>query len=619
MGKLREVWKRYRRSCLATLLCILAIGLLGMTDTAEIVELRTHDLRFQLRGVRPTKAKIVLAIIRDSTIKAWPEPTVSWGTHYQKLILQAKAFHANCIGFDVIPAVDMDAYLKEVGAKTNAMPIRSLVDGIEAWPGRVILSNVELNGLLQDILDADGLNGNVGYVSTALQKDDSIRRAELFQRLKNGRANVNFSAILAARSLGIAPKPETLLPLLKGAGDDVEKNRFWINYTLGRRADANTSFPSIPAEKLASGTLSEVEKLMVEGAVIIVGVGFNGSNDNYTGVGRQQMLGVDINAQTIATLVDRAALHRFAPLQEFLLNIATGCLALCFATLLRWGRGALLIGVACSLWFGLAFYLFKFHFFLLPMAVPFALFVIPFIVFHSIRSIQEAFQRAEVEAEFGRRVSPAVRDFLLSNPDNRALGGKRYEGVILFVDIRGFTTYSQTHEASEVVSDLNRLFEEIVPIIGKNGGLINKFTGDGLLAMFGVPNPLANPSQSALNSAVEIMKKSAPIRRTDGSGWELGCSLHLGALIGGNVGEKERQEFTVIGDTVNVAARLEELNKKYSSQIVMSRVTYERLDERPDFTGPLLEPIRGRGSIEIYYYKKELDLEVRLLPGETYV
>ena len=361
MGKLREDWKRYRRSCLATLLCILITGLLGMTDTSEIVELRTHDLRFEMRGERATKAKIVLAIVRDSTIKAWPEPTVSWGTHYQKLILQAKAYHANCIGFDVIPAVDMDSYLKEVGAKTNAMPVRSFVDGIEAWPGRVILSNVELNGLLQDILDADGLNGNVGYVSAALQKDDSIRRTELFQRLKNGRANVNFAAILAARYLGIAPKPETLLPLLRGAGDDVEKNRFWINYTLGRYEDAKktrfpsvpaekllagalskkekklvASFPSIPAEKLSAGTLSEKEKLLVEGAIIIVGVGYKGSSDNYFGVGgqqkidedinrrefneanhpsnRQQMLGVDINAQAVATLIDGAALHRMTQL-----------------------------------------------------------------------------------------------------------------------------------------------------------------------------------------------------------------------------------------------------------------------------------------------------------------
>ena len=517
------------------------------------------------------------------------------------MIRQAKAYRANCIGFDVIPAVDIDGYLKNVGAKTNTMPIKSFIDGVESWEGRVILSNEEQNGLLPEILFAEGLGGNVGYVRSSEQKDDTIRRSELFQRLQNGKTNVNFSAILAARSLGIKPKPDTLLPMLKGAGDDIDRCRYWINYTLDWNEETGSSFPEVAAEKLETGVLSPEEQKNLEGATVIVGVGYDGSSDNRAGVNHPKMLGMDINGQMVATLVDGAALRRLSRLQECGLVILLAFGVLCLVMPLKWEQGALIVGVACFLWFCLTLALFKYQFFLLPLAAPLLILTIPFVVFHSVKSIQEAFQRAEVEAEFGRRVSPAVRDYLLSNPDNRALGGKRYDGVILFVDIRGFTHYSQTHEPAEVVSDLNRLFEAIVPIISANGGLINKFTGDGLLAMFGVPNPLKNPAQAALDSTLEILRKAAPIRRADGQSWELGCSLHYGGLIGGNVGEKERQEFTVIGDTVNVAARLEELNKKFSSQVVMSGAAFDRLENKPDFVGPLLEPIRGREPIDVYY------------------
>ncbi len=600
VSRFREFWARYRRSCLAGLLCTLIIGALSLTQTAEILELRTHDFRFQLRKARRTKTKIVLAIIGNNTLKEWTEPIVGWGARYGQMILQAKANGANCIGFDVIPAFDLDKYLEGVGATKNSKPIDSFMDGIDAWEGRVILSNFDEVGLVRRILDANGLNGNVGYAIAGEQIDESIRQSDLFQDRVKGKTNSSFSAILAARYLGIKPTRENLLLLLKGAGEGSEKNKFWINYTDTNLPENEFSFPVIKAERLASGRLDAAEKLALKDAIILVGVGFYGSNDIYPTIGGKKTLGLDINAQIIATLADGAVLRRLSRWNEFALTISLGLATLIFSMPLRVTRGAFLIVLVGLAWFGLSFYLFKFQNFLLPVASPLISLLVPFAVYHSVRSLQEAIHRAEIEAEFGRRVSPAVRDFLLSNPSHRELGGKRYDGVILFLDIRGFTTYSQTREASEVVSELNKLFEVIVPVISAKGGLINKFTGDGLLAMFGVPNPLPNPAQSALDAALEILRKSSAIRRGDGGAWHLGCSIHLGSLIGGNVGEKERQEFTVIGDTVNIAARLEELNKHFKSEVVVSKNTYEMLDTRPDFEGPFLAEIRGRNSIEVY-------------------
>jgi adenylate cyclase len=140
----------------------------------------------------------------------------------------------------------------------------------------------------------------------------------------------------------------------------------------------------------------------------------------------------------------------------------------------------------------------------------------------------------------------------------------------MFVDIRSFTAAARQRSPEEVVQRLDRAFEVLVDIVDRNGGIVNKFLGDGFLALFGAPIEEPDPAHRAVAAAREILDAIA--RDNEGRDWPLrmGIGLHLGDVVAGNVGSPRRKEYTVIGDTVNFAARIEALNKDYGSQLLIS-------------------------------------------------
>jgi class 3 adenylate cyclase len=216
-----------------------------------------------------------------------------------------------------------------------------------------------------------------------------------------------------------------------------------------------------------------------------------------------------------------------------------------------------------------------------------------------------------VQGLFGRYVSREIVDYLLEDPARLGMGGVETEASVVFVDIRGFTTRSEGRSPALVLQEVNAFFGEVFPVIDRWDGLVLQYMGDGLLAVFGVPRKVANHAQAAVEAAVEIVRVSRRIsderRRQGGASLRIGCSIHSGPVVGGNVGAAERSQYAVMGDTTNVAARLEELNKapelnqEFPSEIVLSQATYERLGHPPPVRGPFEFEIRGReGRISVY-------------------
>lgn len=183
-------------------------------------------------------------------------------------------------------------------------------------------------------------------------------------------------------------------------------------------------------------------------------------------------------------------------------------------------------------------------------------------------SIAAASARDRVTNLFGQHVSPQVVERLLTADAD--LAGDTHSVAVMFVDIRGFTAAARLRSPPDVVRRLDAAFAVLVDIVDRNGGIVNKFLGDGFLALFGAP--LADPAaaQRAVTAAREML--SAMERENAGSDWplRLGIGLHLGEVVAGNVGSPRRKEYTVIGDTVNLAARIEALNKEYGSQLLVS-------------------------------------------------
>lgn len=134
--------------------------------------------------------------------------------------------------------------------------------------------------------------------------------------------------------------------------------------------------------------------------------------------------------------------------------------------------------------------------------------------------------------------------------------GERREVTVMFIDVRDFTPYAEANTAEDTVARLNALFESVVPAVVDAGGHVNKFLGDGALAVFGAPNDLVHHADAALNAAVVIHRLVA---ERFGGEIRIGIGVNTGLVIAGTIGGGTKLEFTLIGDTVNVAARVEQL------------------------------------------------------------
>jgi adenylate cyclase len=208
-------------------------------------------------------------------------------------------------------------------------------------------------------------------------------------------------------------------------------------------------------------------------------------------------------------------------------------------------------------------------------------------------------RRAEqyVEKAFGAYLDPEVADHILSQ--GPALAGQEVDVTMVFVDIRDFTAFSERCEPGEVVETLNSLFERVVPIISERGGHVDKFVGDGLLAVFGAPQRLPDHADRALEAALEIDRSVLGHFRGD---LQIAIGIDSGTAIAGNVGGGGRLDFTVIGDAVNMASRVEAATRRTGDTILITDTTRRLLtapgvllEERPDV------PIKGKDKVTALY------------------
>jgi adenylate cyclase len=192
-------------------------------------------------------------------------------------------------------------------------------------------------------------------------------------------------------------------------------------------------------------------------------------------------------------------------------------------------------------------------------------------------SIAAATARDRVTNLFGQHVSPQVVERLLAS--GSGVTSETRHAAIMFVDFRNFTGAARERTPTEVVARLDDAFAVLVEILDRHSGIVNKFLGDGFLALFGAPIEDQQAAQRAVAAAREML--TAMGENNAGNDWRLriGIGIHMGEVVAGNVGSPRRKEYTVIGDTVNFAARLEALNKEFGSQLLISAAVRDALGE----------------------------------------
>jgi class 3 adenylate cyclase len=186
-------------------------------------------------------------------------------------------------------------------------------------------------------------------------------------------------------------------------------------------------------------------------------------------------------------------------------------------------------------------------------------------------------ERQRLQAAFGNYVDPALAARLLQQGDD-VFTGERRQVTVMFVDVRDFTPFAEANSAEDTVARLNALFEIVVPAVVDAGGHVNKFLGDGALAVFGAPNDLADHADAAVDAAVLIQRLVA---ERFGGELRIGIGINTGVVIAGTIGGAGKLEFTLIGDTVNVAARVEQLTKTTGDAILLTEQCVDALASRP--------------------------------------
>ena len=184
-------------------------------------------------------------------------------------------------------------------------------------------------------------------------------------------------------------------------------------------------------------------------------------------------------------------------------------------------------------------------------------------------SIAAASARDRVTDLFGQHVSPQVVERLMKEGTAEARDIR--EVAVMFVDFRGFTAASRSKTPQEIVERLDGAFAVLVDILERHGGIVNKFLGDGFLALFGAPFETRDAAPQAVAAAREMVEAMDRVNVTSSWPLRIGIGIHLGEVVAGSVGSPRRKEYTVIGDTVNFASRLEALNKEFGSHLLISR------------------------------------------------
>lgn len=212
-------------------------------------------------------------------------------------------------------------------------------------------------------------------------------------------------------------------------------------------------------------------------------------------------------------------------------------------------------------------------------------------------------EREEIRETFGKYVSPEVRDEILTG--RASLEGELREVTILFADLRGFTTWVESSPPADVVSGLNAYFSEMDAAIRAHGGLVLQFIGDEIEAVFGAPIPQERHADLAVKAALEMQSRLGTwnaTRRAQGN-VELhhGIGIHSGTVVAGNIGSSERMSYSLVGDVVNVASRIQALNKQLGTRILVSAVTRARLTQQPEMRTLPAVRVTGRvAEVEVF-------------------
>lgn len=595
---------------------VLLTLLMGNVQFFRGVDLKAQDAHFVLRGPLPTK-DIVLLEIDDKTRREFAEPLLFWHPHYADAMRAVAAGGAKVMVLDIAFGINVTTYAKDhdsilAGAFSEVAPQMPIVCAFVSTPVEQ-QQNPDFAVPLNMMASVFGLSA---FPNLTVDDDDFARRQELMEAPKAGVPTETLPRGLALRAaekyLGKDVELHDGKLSLAGREIPLDSHGFMtINY-----AGPADTFPRVSVfdaiQALKAGNQAQLAKWF-QGKAVLMGTDDIGDRratpfyTSFTSSGKWTTPGVEIHANTFRTLVTGEFLRptpdalRVAALLVAAGLCVTAVTAFTAITFTALGSSLVLMALLAA-----THLLFRAGWLLSTsqMLLSFAWALLGGVIYRfATAEKKSSFFRSAVALFVGRQVASS-----LDESNKISMTGKRQMVTILFTDIRGFTAFCESKDPAVVVDLLNVYMSTMVSIIVKYGGHVNKFIGDGILAVFSDDDPGAIPGDHAIRTtkcAAEMVEQVIGEFRT-------GAGYHSGEVVIGNIGSSDKLEFTVLGNTVNMASRLESLNKDQKTRLLMSEESREMLGGAIDTVYLGAVPVKGKTEKMKLYSVVSLFDEARL-------
>ncbi|MEZ5292487.1 MAG: adenylate/guanylate cyclase domain-containing protein [Vicinamibacterales bacterium] len=619
----------------------LVAAAVGRLDLVRTLELKTYDAR--LRAVATGEGAtpgISMVLIDDHSIRElepvmgrWPWPRLA----HAVLVNYLARGPATLVVYDVLFA-EADRGDHDVGGTrwTGAESDDALVEAVKAAGNVILVAEASSEGTVNGTEVQPRLEGipglaakwpvqgfaekrpllvppfpalaeaalGIGHARMAFDLDGPWRRAVPFVEVA-GHVVPSLPYAAALRAAGVTPDQVVASRGQLRMGDmrvpwieEVVPDYYGPSPTVWRplvpyrgptlRTDGTPTFKSysfqdlfLAEQQILAGEAPHLDPATFKDQIVVVGVSAEAVPDRFTTpLGAGRMPGAEVHANIIDGLLSHHAIAPATADERLAATVlpavaigAVGAAASPWATAAA--TAALVAGLAWVATRALAAGVW------LPVVVPALACLLAFLADLAWSYFVEGREKRRVKRLFSRYVSKDVYDQLLAHPTDVGLGGERREMTVLFSDMRGFTTLSETGEAEDLVRQLNQYFTRMVEVVFAHRGTVDKFVGDMIMALYGAPLDDADHADHAVQTALAMVSELARLNRL----WEIegrvpldiGIGINTGEMIAGNIGSDTIMSYTVIGDHVNLGARLESLNKDFGTRILISEGTRRQL------------------------------------------
>ena len=590
----------YKKNWFSILFCffitILFYWVFHQTGLRDI-EYKTIDLRFRtFADASLADSSVVMVAIDDTSLEEFSQNGISWPwpRDFYALALDYLS-GSKAVVFDLLfyepdldrsesVAVYTDSLFAEAisknknvilaGKLTNdTKKVSSLVSSFDVNIPNSIKKKQTYPSALLPIEKFLQATNSLGIINITPDSDGVVRRIPYFYQLKK--------TILPQMGVSIASRNNQNFSIKNLPS----KNEHFIDW-YGNGGPEKT-FPYLPFVSIIQSSIAEstndlpvIDRSFFQDKIVIIGSIASGVEDNIATPMSSIYPGMELWATIYSNLIKN---HQVVTWQNWVYVLLVFLFLLIAYRLFGiqniFSKQLLFLLFIVSYTL-LSLFLWNWKRIYLPLVFPILTFLFSFVFLIIMSYFSEGKAKRQIQKVFSRYLHPDVISELMLEPEAVKLGGKELQATILFTDIANFTTFSEGKNAPELIHILNSYFSDLTNFVLQHQGLLDKYTGDGIMAIFGAPLTREDNALSACKAALAhktFAKNLPPDNITSFLHQNTRIGINSGKIVAGNLGSHLRMDYTAIGDDVNLAARLEGVNKLYKTKIMISKQTYEMI------------------------------------------